>query len=188
MEPMISYAAFLRGINVGGQKSIKMEALARVFISAGLKNVRTLLASGNVVFQAPETDPDVLARKIEKKLTRAFGHEIIVVIMTADQLKAAVRRNPFKKIEASRDIMRFVTFLVSEPVRKPKVPLKLEKENLELLAIRDRVVFILARRKENGWFGFPHEFAERLFGTRTTTRNLSTVQRILKSVESQPKK
>lgn len=185
---MTSYAAFLRGINVGGHKLIKMDALARVFVSAGFKNVRTLLASGNVVFEARETDPDVLARKIEKKLTKAFGHEITVVIMTAHQLKAAVRRNPFKKIEASRDIMLFVTFLVSEPVRKPKVPLKVEKENLELLAIRDRVVFILARRKANGWFSFPHEFAERLFGTLSTTRNLSTVQRILKAAEPQPKK
>ena len=185
---MISYAAFLRGINVGGHKLIKMDALARVFASAGLKNVRTLLASGNVIFEARETDPDVLARKIEKKLTKAFGHEITVVIMTADRLKAAVRRNPFKSLEASRDIMLFVTFLVSEPVRKPKVPLRAEKENLELLAIRDRVVFILARRKENGWFGFPHEFAERLFGTLTTTRNLSTVQRILKATEPQAKK
>jgi uncharacterized protein (DUF1697 family) len=188
MEAMTSYAAFLRGINVGGHKLIKMEALVSVFVSAGFKNVRTLIASGNVIFEARETDRDLLARKIEQKLTKAFGHEITVVVMPVDQLKAALRRNPFKKLEASRDIMPFVTFLASEPVRKPKVPLKVEKESIELLAIRDRVVFILARRKENGWFGFPHEFAERLFGTLTTTRNLSTVQRLLKAAQPQAKK
>jgi len=188
MDFMISYVAFLRGINVGGHKLIKMEDLARVFVSAGFKNVRTLIASGNVIFEARETEGDVLARKIEKKLTKAFGHEITVVIMTIAQLKAAVRRHPFKDLEASRDIMLFVTFLASDPVQKPKVPLKVEKESIELLAIRDRVAFILARRKENGWFGFPHAFAERLFGTLTTTRNLSTVQRILKAAETQAKK
>src|SRR4029079_19107301 len=117
MDSMISYVAFLRGINVGGHKLIKMEDLARVFVSAGFKNVRTLIASGNVIFEARETERDVLARKIEKKITKAFGHEITVVIMTIAQLKAAVRRHPFKDLEASRDIMLFVTFLASEPVR-----------------------------------------------------------------------
>ena len=61
---MINYVAFLRGINVGGKKLIKMEDLSRVFVSLGFKNVRTFIQSGNVIFDAAETNPNVLAKKI----------------------------------------------------------------------------------------------------------------------------
>ncbi len=68
---MIKYAAFLRGINVGGKKLIKMEALRRVVESLGLKNVRTFIASGNVLFETSQTNRDALTRKIEKKLLKS---------------------------------------------------------------------------------------------------------------------
>ena len=81
------YVAFLRGINVGGKKLIKMPDLRRVLESLGLNNVRTFIASGNVLFETSQTNRDTLARKIEKKLLTAFGHDIPVVLQTIDELK-----------------------------------------------------------------------------------------------------
>ena len=63
---MINYVAFLRGINVGGKRLIKMEDLRRVVESIGLKNVRTFIASGNLLFETSQTNRDALARKIEE--------------------------------------------------------------------------------------------------------------------------
>lgn len=176
---MTVYVAFLRGINVGGRKIIKMEELRRVFVSLGFKNVRTYIQSGNVIFNGPATDPEVLARKIEKKLIKSFGHEVPVLLRTLDDLKDILRRNPFKKIKSSDDVVLFVTFLAAEPVGTPKLPLKFISENLEVCAIRGRTAFILARRKKNGSFCFPNNFIEKRLQVSATTRNWTTVGKIV---------
>jgi len=64
-RPKQKYVAFLRGINVGGKKPIRMKQLAEVLTAAGLGNVRTFIASGNVIFEASAKDPARIARKIE---------------------------------------------------------------------------------------------------------------------------
>lgn len=181
---MIRYVALLRGINVGGRKLIKMDQLRDVFESAGFKNVRTLIASGNVSFDAREMDVIKLTRKIEKTLLKAFGYEVQVVVRTIDDMRALVKRNPFKKIKGSEDAMLMVTFLLSTPTLRPKLPFTSPKGNLEVVAIHDAAVFVVARRKSNGWFDFPHEVVEKTFGARTTTRNWSTVQKLAATTKS----
>jgi len=179
------YVAFLRGINVGGKKLIKMEDLRNVFASAGFRNARTFIASGNVIFDAPAaTEPAALVRKIEKKLLKAFGHEITVILRTIDELKDVVRHDPFKKCKSARDVMRFVIFLAAEPSNKPKTPMRHASENFEVLAIVDRTAFILARRKKTGWFGFPNNFIEKELGLAATTRNWSTVVKLVAVAQS----
>ncbi|HVS83089.1 MAG TPA: DUF1697 domain-containing protein [Pyrinomonadaceae bacterium] len=182
---MIKYVAFLRGINVGGKKLIKMEDLRRVVESLGLKNVRTFIQSGNVICETSQTNRSALTTKIEKKLLKAFGHEVTVVLQTIDELKDILKRNPFKKIKASDDVMMFVVFLAAEPKGKPKLPLRSLTENLEVLAIRDRAAFILCRRKKNGMFSFPNNFLEKEFGVAATTRNWNTVNRIVALAEAE---
>ena len=176
---MINYVAFLRGINVGGKKLIKMEDLSRVFVSLGFKNVRTFIQSGNVIFDAAETNPNVLAKKIEKKIAESFGHEVPVLLQTLTELEAILKRDPFKKIKPGDEVMMFVTFLGAEPSTKPKLPLISSTENLEVFAIKDRAAFILARRKKNGSCGFPNNFIEKQLGVSATTRNWTTINRII---------
>src|SRR5437773_6771078 len=105
---MTRYVAFLRGINVGGRKLIKMEALALMFRSAGLKNVRTHIASGNVIFASASANKAALTRKIEKALARELGYEVPVILRTLAELESLARRNPFKKQPSSKDIGHFV--------------------------------------------------------------------------------
>jgi len=173
------YVAFLRGINVGGKRMIKMSDLAGVFASLGLRNVRTYIQSGNVIFDAAETRADVLVKKIEKELHKSFGHDVPVLLRTLAELEAILKRNPFKKIKADAEVVMFVTFLAAEPGGKPKLPLISSTENLEVFAIENRVAFILARRKNNGWFGFPNNFIEKQLGVPATTRNWTTVNKIV---------
>jgi len=176
---MIKYVAFLRGINVGGKKLIKMEDLRRVIESLGLKNVRTFIASGNVLFDTSQTNRDALTRKIEKELLTAFGHDIPVVLQTIDELRDILRVGPFKKIKPSAGVMMCVTLLVAEPKASPKLPFKSAIENLEVLAIKNQVAFILCRRKKNGMFSFPNNFFEKEFGVTATTRQWNTIVRIV---------
>ena len=180
-----TYVAFLRGVNVGGKKPIKMKQLADVLSAAGFRNVRTFIASGNVIFDASAKDPARMARKLEKHLLNAFGCEITVIIRTVDELRAIIKLNPFKKPKPSADEMLFVTFLASQPPVKPRLPLRSETENMEVIALTDGAAFIVARRKKTGWFGFPHTFAEKEFKVPTTTRNWTTVVKIVAAAEKE---
>ena len=180
---MTQYVAFLRGINVGGKKPIKMKELSAVMSNAGFHNVRTFIASGNVIFEASAKDPKRIAKVMERHLLEAFGSEIVVIVRTIDELKAIIKRNPFKKPKPSADEMLFVTFLASPPAVKPKMPLRSKSENMEVIALSDGAAFIVARRKKTGWFGFPHTFAEKEFGVPTTTRNWTTIVKIVAAAE-----
>jgi uncharacterized protein (DUF1697 family) len=180
---MIKYIALLRGINVGGNKLIKMADLREVFEQAGFKNVSSYIQSGNVIFDAKETDADALVRKIEKKIYQSLGHQVTVILLTAAELKACVKGDPFKRIKPGEDVVMFVTFMSAEPLQQPRLPFVIAKENIEVLAIKNRAAFIVCRRKQNGTFGFPNAFFEKELGVSATTRNLATVAKILELTE-----
>lgn len=175
---MVRYVAFLRAINVGGRKLIRMEDLTRVLLRAGLANVRTYIQSGNVIFDSEETDATALAKRIENALLKALGHEVTVVLRTNTELENILEPNSFKRVKPGDDVMLFVTFLASQPSRKPRLPLISTTEKLEAFQIRGGAAFIVARRKKNGRFGFPNNFVEKALGVSATTRNWSTVSKI----------
>ena len=183
--PRKTYIAFLRGVNVGGKKPLRMKQLAEVLTAAGFRNVRTFIASGNVIFETSAKDPARIAKKMEKHLLNALGYEITVIIRSVDDLGTIIKRNPFKKPKPSANEMLFVTFLASPPTVKPRLPLRSTSENMEVVALTDGAAFIVARRKKTGWFGFPHTFAEKEFNGPTTTRNWTTVVRIVAAAEKE---
>jgi len=176
---MITYIAFLRAINVGGQKLIKMEVLRRIFESLGLKNVRTYIQSGNIVFASTSTNSTALTRKIEQKLKEVTGHEVTVILRKFSEIEVLVKQNPFRKIKPGSDGVLFVVFLSAMPTTKPKLPLVSKPENLEVLTIKDGAAFVVSRRKKNGLFGYPNNFVEKQLGVSGTTRNWSTVNKIV---------
>lgn len=180
---MPRYVAFLRAINVGGHRLIKMEELARIFTAAGFKNTRTYIQSGNVIFDATSANALALRKKIEKALLNALGYEVTVMIRPLADIEEIVRRNPFKKIKTGAELMLFVVFLSDEPRDVPKLPLGSAIENIDVLEVKDRAAFIVSRRKKNGMFGFPNKFVEKGFGVLGTTRNWNTVNKILKVAE-----
>ena len=176
---MITYIAFLRAINVGGQQLIKMEVLRRIFESLGLKNVRTYIQSGNIIFASTSTNSTALTRKIENKLKEVTGHEVTVILRKFSEIEVLVKQNPFRKIKPGSDGVLFVVFLSAMPTTKPKLPLVSKPENLEVLTIKDGAAFVVSRRKKNGLFGYPNNFVEKQLGVSGTTRNWSTVNKIV---------
>jgi len=179
------YVALLRGINVGGNKLIRMKDLARICTDAGLKNVRTYIASGNVVFESGSANKTALTRKIEKALHQTLGYEVSVVLRTLSEIKSIVNRNPFRKYEASKDVMLCVVFLANEPKTKPTLPLVSLTDNLEVFEVADGTACVVSRRKKTGWFGFPNNFVEKQFGVTGTTRQWSSVKKLLKFAETE---
>ena len=175
---MSKYVAFLRGINVGGNKLIKMETLREVFESMGFTEVATYIASGNVIFESRSKNVPSLKSKIESGLQKAFGHEVLVSLFSFEDLAALRKQDLFNGIEAGKDVGLFVAFLVAPPTLTPKLPISVPKYNFDVLAARDRAVFIVVRRNEKGQAAFPNDFIEKQFGVRATTRNWNTVKKI----------
>ena len=109
---MIRYIALLRGINVSGQKIIKMEALKNIFESLKLKNVKTYIQSGNVIFDASEKNSVLLNERIEKHLNKSLGYKVSVMLRTVTELGEIIKLNPYKKIDIDKDIHLYVSFLI----------------------------------------------------------------------------
>jgi uncharacterized protein (DUF1697 family) len=92
---MSTYIALLRGINVSGQKLIKMAELQRHFADAGAADVQTYIQSGNVVFKHPEKSPAVVRTILEKHLAAKLGYAVPTLVKTAKELADIAAANPY---------------------------------------------------------------------------------------------
>ena len=179
IDEMNKFVAFLRGINVGGHKPVRMDDLANVFVSIGLKNVTTYIQSGNVIFETTRTNRDALTKKIEEALDRLLGYQVKVFLRTADELETLVRLDPFKNVKTGADAKPYVTFLAEAPGREVKVPLMSLQGDVEIIRISGCDVLSLSRRIK-GRSGYPNNFIEKEFGLPATTRNWATVTKVVK--------
>jgi uncharacterized protein (DUF1697 family) len=182
LKPMARYVALVRGLNVGGKNLIKMDVLRSVCESAGLRNVKTFLQAGNVTFESNSRNPTLIAAKIEKQLLDSMKREMKAFVFPLEDLARITKRDPFKRIEPG-DVMLCVVFFVDEPTRSPKLPVMSTTDKLELIAVHDRAAFVVARRKQNGWFGFPNGFVEKQLGVIATTRQWSTIKKFVAFAE-----
>ena len=176
---MTRFIAFLRGINVGGQKIIKMEDLSKIFSSSGFSNVKTYIQSGNVIFDSSEKDSPALTQKIEKNLLTLLGYDVTILLRTTDEVEQIINLNPFKNIKPDDNTKMYVTFISEEPNKKPSLPLLSSKKDVEVFQIKNLNIFSLSHRI-NGSFGFPNRFIEKELGVSATTRNWTTVSKIIK--------
>lgn len=176
---MIRYIAFLRGVNVGGNNVIKMLTLQKNFEAMGFKNVRTVIQSGNVVFDSPSKSTEAITKKIEKALLDEYESNIKTMVRTFAEVENIVKLNPFKKIKPDKKIKIYVCFLSEEPNVKPKLPLVSEKKALEAFEIKKSDVFLISREIKNGRFGFPANFLEKELNVWATARQWNTIRRII---------
>jgi uncharacterized protein (DUF1697 family) len=182
---MTKYIALLRKINVGGNNPMKMDALRDAFETAGFKNVRTFQQAGNVVFESSGKNTAAIGGKIHKLLSESFNTDLRAIVFNIDELARITKKDPFRRVEPSEpgDVMLCVVLLFDKPLKLPKLPLKSTTENLELIAVKDRTAFVVARRKKSGWFGFPNNFVEKELGVTATTRQWSTLRKLIDFAE-----
>jgi uncharacterized protein (DUF1697 family) len=166
--------ALLRGINVGGHKKVSMADLKKAFESLGFKNVRTVLASGNVVFEAPEKDR-APAGTIGAKLERAFGFPVPVVLRTIRELQAIIASDPFKEAVSGPGVKFYVTFFSEKRTSRPdRLPPKPDAD-FRLVRVTPSEVFSVIRPSPDAGTPDLMAFLKRAFGKEVTTRNWQTV-------------
>ena len=120
--------SLLRGVNVGGHNPIPMDALRAVYASLDLRDARTYVQSGNVIFRTDENpkgappsagvakggDFDVLSSRIEDALERKFKFRPAVILRTASELRDVIARNPFSKRRGIEPAKLHVMFLAHD--------------------------------------------------------------------------
>jgi len=172
----MKYVAFLRGINVGGNVLIKMEDLKKAFEAGGFEDVKTILASGNVMFESKNEDSEAVTVKIEALLKKKWKREIPVFVRTIDELRKMADGRPFKGVDITPQTRRYVTFLYeySRGLKIPELP-----TNMKITRMKDDAVFTVVELSEDLNSPDAMEALNKALGTKITARNWNTIERIL---------
>jgi uncharacterized protein (DUF1697 family) len=104
---MVTYVALLRAVNVGGTGKLPMSDLKAMCTDAGFLQVRTYIASGNVVFQS-KASPTKVKADLEARLLAYVGKPVEVIVRTAAQMAAVLKANPFPKAAPNRTVAIFL--------------------------------------------------------------------------------
>jgi uncharacterized protein (DUF1697 family) len=141
---MTVYVSMLRAVNVGGTSVIKMDALRRVYESMGLSDVRTLLASGNVVFRSRVKDRAQLIKRIRQEIDRQLGLNVEVIVRSLAEIESIVERGPVLSPRADMAKLH-VMFLASVPTAAAQAALgrwHRESKLPEMLEMRGPEVYL----------------------------------------------
>ncbi|MGV8085911.1 MAG: DUF1697 domain-containing protein [Candidatus Bilamarchaeum sp.] len=178
---MTKYAALLRGINVGGNKIVKMSDLKSIFEKLGFENVKTLLASGNVVFETSSNDSEKIREMIKTGLNKELGMNIGVIVRSVDEIQKLIDKNPFKEIKITPETRLYVTFLSEKTQTKLKIPYQTEDGQFRILSANgSEVCSVLIVSKDKRSVDLM-KIIEMEFGKNVTTRNWNTVVKIASS-------
>ena len=178
---MNTYIALLRGINVSGQKKIKMADLKIMFEDLGYQHVITYIQSGNVVFQHKEEPLENLGKSIKDAILKTFGYDVAVLVINSDTLKAIFQNNPFsKKLQMGEieDKKMYFTLLSSNPDSSAIQELSSTSYEPEEFVITNNVVYFYAA---NGYgrTKLNNNFFEKKLNCSATTRNLKTLVKLI---------
>ena len=173
---MTRYVAFLRAINVGG-RTVRMDALRRLFETWGGSNVETFIASGNVVFETVRRSAESTERSIEDHVRKALGYPVLTFLRTVPELAAIVGHTPFAQDELDAGGTLFVGFMKCAPGPSVARAVAALRDDVNDFAIRGRELYWLRRSQlmQSISSGPP---LEKLVGSPMTMRNVNTVRRL----------
>ena len=167
--------ALLRAINVGGH-TVSMERLRGLFAELGYTNIRTLIASGNVVFGAGSKKPAVIESSIEKHLERALGYKVSTFVRTLDEILAIVDHEPFPRSVIDKAHARWIGFLKEAPTADAARKLDALRCATDDFHIHGRELYWL-RRVTSSESKIAGNVVERAIGA-LTARNITTVRKL----------
>lgn len=179
---MPNFIALLRGINVSGQKLIKMADLQRHFVDVGALDVRTYIQSGNVVFNHAEKSPAKLRPILERHLTAKLGFEVPVLVKTTKEFAAIAADNPYNTGLPEFGKRMYVCFFEKPPMTSAIADIQPLTSDVERLVVKGPVGYAyyadgLGRAK------LASTIIERKLGM-ATLRNWNTVTALLDLADS----
>jgi uncharacterized protein (DUF1697 family) len=170
-----SYAALLRGVNLGSHNKVSMSDLRALFEALGHEEVATYVQSGNVVFKA-RGDAASITSAIERRIARDLGLDVAVILRSKTQLARVAAANPFARKEQEPTRLH-VTFLADTPPRAAVRELSSGDFAPDALQVKGKEIYLhtpqgYGRTKLSG------AFFEKKLGILATTRNWRTVTKL----------
>lgn len=176
---MTTYISIVRGINVTGKNLIKMDLLQKSYERLGYQNIRTYVQSGNVIFRAEPFPPKELERTLSALIEKDFGYKVPVIVLTIDQLRRVIERNPFTPDPSKDPAYLHVTFLSSTPDLADFEAIESKKQDGEEIHISQDAVYLYCP-KGYGKTKLNNSFLEAKLQVPATTRNWKTTNELLK--------
>jgi uncharacterized protein (DUF1697 family) len=171
---MTAWVALLRGINVGGNRKVPMARLRELCAGAGLSDVRSYIASGNLVFRSPHTSSSEVEQLVADLVEREHGFRVSVVARTLAELEAAMAAAPDDDVEH-----RYVAFLTDQPPTEAVAATRAAMVPPARLDVVGRDAhLLLPGGMASDWIRPPNGL-ERLLGVGATARNRRTVAKVL---------
>jgi uncharacterized protein (DUF1697 family) len=170
------YIALLRGVNVG-QNILKMDRLRALCADLGVKNARTYVQSGNIIFEAKGSSAH-WAQALERKLAGESRLAVSVIVRTTAEMARVLVANPFLKEKGIDPAKLHVTFLQTAPARAVLDALVEPKSGSDRFKCLGQEIYLhcpdgYGRTKlTNNWF-------EKMLAVRSTTRNWNTVNKLV---------
>ena len=171
---MPRYVAFLRGVS---PLNAKMPELKRSFEHAGFSDVRTLLSSGNIVFNARSAAVAGLERKTEQAMAATLGSAFATIIRSVEHITRLIDADPYAEFDLPAQSKRVVTFL--KRATPPKTALPIERDGARILKVEGLEVFSAYVPSPKGPVFM--NLIERSFGSEVTTRTWDTVKKCAKA-------
>lgn len=178
---MNTYISLLRGINVNGQKLIKMDALKKACTEIGLENVRTYIQSGNLIFESPSENSISISESISRKIHEDFGFDVPVITITKKELEQVIAANPFSKKSSMDSTFFHVAFLSEAPSSQSIESLQEIEVKADEFAFIGKAMYLYCpdgysnSRLTNG-------FLEARLKVTATTRNWKTTNELFRIV------
>jgi uncharacterized protein (DUF1697 family) len=173
---MTQFAAFLRGVNVGGV-NLKMAEVATALTDAGFANVRTILASGNVLLEA-SSGVAAVRKKVEATLRERFGYDAWVLAYDIETVRAIVEAYPFER--EVDGYQSYVTFVTDAAVLDELAALADKAGPDEKISRGDGVVYWQVPKGSTLDSTIGKTMGKPRYKSSTTTRNLRTLARVLR--------
>jgi uncharacterized protein (DUF1697 family) len=177
------FIALLRGINVGGNKTIQMARLKTVLEELGFENVKTHLNSGNVVFITKEKSAAKLTKTIEAAIEKEFGFRPTVVLRTVAELSKILAKNPFTEMAESDPSHLLVITLAGKPHADAKARLAKAYQGPEEIKIAGENVY-LTYPNGIGRSKLTNMVLEKHLGVAGTARNWNTLAKLSEIAEA----
>lgn len=175
---MKAYIALLRGINVSGQKIIKMNDLKIALSSLEFQNINTYIQSGNIVFQSEESSKGILEGEIHNIIFKHFGFDVPVFVISLNELEIIHQKNPFLTQKGIEKKELYVAFFADLPDLELLKDLKYKEDQVEEYLFGDNVLYL--RYPDGvGKSKFNHAYLERKLKVKSTIRNWNTVSKLI---------
>lgn len=178
---MQTYISILRGINVSGQKKIKMIDLKNLYEDLGFTSVQTYIQSGNVIFNSDNT-PDQTASLISQKIKKVYSFDVPIIIRTHKELLEIVKNDLFLNKREEDQSKLHITFL--ETSVNPDIVLSFDRHKFlpDEFILHGKEIYLYT---PNGYgrTKLNNNFFENKLKMTATTRNLKTVRKLIELSE-----